>query len=408
MIKRILSNELAKGSFILLILINVFNIINYLFQFSMARLLGPADFRIIAAMMSLIYIFSVPSEAIQTIISRYASKYNLSRELGRMKNLLVKGLKKGFLLALVSYLIFSVLAIFLAEFIRVDYWIIELTGIVIFGSFLMPVLRGVLQGQKKFASLGGSLIIEAGIRLVLAVLLVVAGFGVFGAVWGIVIATVLGFLVIFVFMKRVIRSDLVSEKVEGIYRYSLPVFITILVIVLMYSLDVWFANRFFSVEEAGVYAVVSTLGKMIFFGTVAISKAMFPLASEGHEAKRNTKRILKKALIIIVGISLVAIFLFLVFPKLIIGILFGEDYISGYSILVYIGIGFSLLSITNLVLMYGLSTNKVNLNSLILFLFLLIQILLFLLFHGNLFEFSIAFLSSNILMLIGSLVITWK
>ena len=79
-IKKIWEDELIKGSFILFVLIGFFNLFNYLFQMSMARMLGPSDYGILAVLMSFIYIFSIPSEAIQTIISRYTSKFNIKKE----------------------------------------------------------------------------------------------------------------------------------------------------------------------------------------------------------------------------------------------------------------------------------------------------------------------------------------
>ena len=63
-----------------------------------------------------------------------------------------------------------------------------------------------------------------------------------------------------------------------------------LAIVLMYSLDIILAKRFFSAEDAGKYAVISMLGKMIFFGTAAIGKAMFPFTSENYESGKERER----------------------------------------------------------------------------------------------------------------------
>lgn len=42
-IKEMRKDELLKGSLILFIMMGVFNIFNYAFQISMAKMLGPAD-----------------------------------------------------------------------------------------------------------------------------------------------------------------------------------------------------------------------------------------------------------------------------------------------------------------------------------------------------------------------------
>ena len=96
MLKKLRENELAKGSIILVLSIGMFNFMNLIFHFISARLLKETLYGTLAAVMGIIYIFNVPSEGIQTIISRYATKYlGKKREL---KGLLVKGLKKFFLL----------------------------------------------------------------------------------------------------------------------------------------------------------------------------------------------------------------------------------------------------------------------------------------------------------------------
>ena len=58
---KIRSDELLKGSFILFIMINIFNLLNQVFHLIMARLLGPADYGTLTVLFSLIYIFAIPS-----------------------------------------------------------------------------------------------------------------------------------------------------------------------------------------------------------------------------------------------------------------------------------------------------------------------------------------------------------
>ncbi len=64
------SKSLMGGSIILLISINIFNALNFLFHFFMARMLTISDYGILAALMSIVYVLTIPSEAIQTIISK--------------------------------------------------------------------------------------------------------------------------------------------------------------------------------------------------------------------------------------------------------------------------------------------------------------------------------------------------
>ena len=109
MLKRIKSfgkEELVKGSLILFIMINIFNFLNYVFHFAMARILGPADYGLLAVLMSMAYIFSVPNEALQTIVSRLISKFNPKKEFGKMNFVLAKAIKKCLRIAVICFVLF--------------------------------------------------------------------------------------------------------------------------------------------------------------------------------------------------------------------------------------------------------------------------------------------------------------
>jgi len=150
MLKRIFSSELAKGSFTLLIMINIYNFVNYLFHFITARMLGPADYGVLAVLISFTNIFSIPSEAIQAIVSRSTSTYNLKKEPGKINALLSGFLKRGIQASILSFILFSILAVYLSATLHIPYSLFFLTGFVIFGIFLIPSVRGVLQGRKQF------------------------------------------------------------------------------------------------------------------------------------------------------------------------------------------------------------------------------------------------------------------
>src|SRR3989344_6938014 len=105
-------DELVRSSFILFTMLLFYNILNYAFQISMARMLGPEDYSILAALMSIIYVFSIPNEAIQTVVSTLTSKLNTKNKLGMIKDLLIRSMNKGLLISLILFIIFIPVAIF--------------------------------------------------------------------------------------------------------------------------------------------------------------------------------------------------------------------------------------------------------------------------------------------------------
>jgi O-antigen/teichoic acid export membrane protein len=401
MIKKIFSSELGKGAFILLVMMNIFNLINFLFQFIMGRALGPEGYGTLAALMSLTYIYTIPTEAIQNIIAKYTSKFNLKKQNKKIKFIMFKSLKKGFRVGFWIFLVAAIFSIFLSKFLGINYWLILITNLFIFWSFLNPITSGVLQGRKKFKLLGTSLIIMAILKLFFALSLVILGFKVFGAIIGVLLGIFSGLIFSFYFNKEILHEKEEKTSLKEIYPKSVPYFISMIVIFLMLSIDIILAKRFFSPELAGKYSVLSMLGKIIFFGTMGMSKAMFPLASEKHEANKEHFDIFKKSFVIILFLCIVAVTIYALFPKLVIGILYGSQYLDISSNLIYAGLALSFLSLGHLILVYGLSTNKLE-KSPYLFVFLVIQIILLSLFHNNIKEYLVALIISNAIMFGGS------
>ncbi len=401
-IKDLKKDEFIRGSFVLFIMVNAFNFLNYIFHFSMARMLVPADYGILAVLMSVAYIFTVPSEAIQTIITRYTARLNIKKKYGEIKDLLGRSLKKGLKIASMIFVLFLFFSPFLSLFLKINFLLFAVTGSLVFCFFLLPIGRGILQGQKKFIALGTNMIIEGFLKVFLAIFLVFLGFGVFGAIGAVIFGAFTAFFLTFIPIKKIIKSKRKRTSVKGIFSYSFPVFLVVLSVILMYSLDIIFAKRFFSPDIAGKYAVASMLGRMIFFATFAISKAMFPITSESFDRGGETKKLFGKAFFLVTGICIIVLIIYWLFPKLIISILFGKQYIEIANILIFVGLALSFVSLTNLSLLYAISIHKKNTS--FFFIFVFVEILFFIFLHKSLLEFSIGFMIANFIMFLASLI----
>ena len=402
MFKRIWKSELGRGALILFITINLFSLLNFVFHFFMGRLLGPADYGVLVVLTSFIYIFSIPSEAIQNIIVRYTARMNLEKENGKIKYLLVHGLKKALNISVLLFIIAIPLSFFLSKILQINIWLILITNILIFSSFSLPIVRGVLQGRKQFGLFGTSLVAEGIVKLGAAILFVYIGMGVFGALYGIVLGAFGGFLLSTGFNYNIIKEKTVNENFKNFKLQSIPYFLAMLVIFLVFSLDILFAKLFFNPIQVGEYAAVSMLGKIIFFGSSAIGKAMFPLTSERYEKGKNSFILFKKSFLIVSIICCFVILVYILFPKSVILTLYGSQYLNISNLLFYSGISLGFLSLTSLTLTYSLSTDSLK-KAHFLFVFVLLEILLFSLFHKSLLEYTLAFMFSNIIMFIGSL-----
>ncbi len=410
-LKKSFESELFRASFILLVLMNIANVLNYIFHFVMGRMLGPSDYGILAVLTSMIYIFSVPTASIQTLVAKYTTNFNVKGEYGKIKGMLKIMVIEASILATILFVLFYFCSIFLVSYLKISFWILCLTGVYLFGAFLSPIGMGILQGLKKFSVLGWNTILNSLIKITIAVILVLFGFGIYGPIMGFILGTFISFLFIFPFIKEIINSEEIAERKAIISRNSLSTLISLFIITLMYSLDIIFAKILFPADIAGKYAVASMIGKIILFGTASVNGAMFPISSERFlkSDKEKTRSVITKTFFIILILCLIAIAFLGFFPKFVVGLLFGSKYLEISNIMLYIGIAFSMLSLTNTWILYKISIEEFRIRHAgILIIFLIIQIALFILFSKNLYSFALAFVFSTIITFLGSILLIRK
>jgi O-antigen/teichoic acid export membrane protein len=396
-----LSNSLFGGSLVLLITINIFNALNYFFHFFMARLLTPAEYGVLAVLMSIVAIFNIPSESIQTIISKFSTN---EKSIGKIRNVSKRAMKKLFKYSLILFVIYGLISVFLSVILKISFLLLLFTGILLIATFLIPVTRGILQGRKKFNALGFNMIFESVIKISLAVLFVVLGFNVYGAIGGVLSGAFAALLLSFLPLRDVLTEKEKKGRTNIIHSYSWPITVTILVVMLFINLDILVAKAVFSPETAGYYAMASFMAKVIFFGTMPISKAMFPISSQHEKDKKKADSVLKQSVLIILFCIAVALAVIALFPELLIRIFAGRYVPQASDILLFTSIAVSLVSITNLILLQKISVGKVK-GYFILLSFIIVELILLYTFSSNLVEFSLAFVTSSAIFLWGSIVL---
>jgi len=409
--EKIKKNELFRGSLILFVLINIGNLINYLYQIIMARMLGPSDYGILAVLISFTYIFTIPTLAIQTAVSKKIAIFNATKEYNKMSGLFFSFLKKLFIFSLIVFILFVILSFFIIKPLNISFWLLVLTGTLIIASFVYPLAAGSLQGMKKFSALGWNTFFVFLVKIITAIILVIFGFKVYGAILGFILGMVFGFILALPYIKEIINAKKDNDGTKILTKENSLIFGSILVFVFIYSIDVILARVFFSSEIAGQYAVLSTIGKMILFSTMSIGNAMFPISAERHYAKAKTSGIIKKASLYVFILCAAAVALFIIFPELIIKLLFGSQYLEIAELLPYLGIAFSLIAFLNILILYRISTDEFNLSHLLLIiLFLVIEIILLFLFNADIKQFTLAFMFSTIITFIGAFIFVrkWK
>jgi O-antigen/teichoic acid export membrane protein len=352
------STGLLGGSVLLLVTLNIANALHFAFHIAMARMLGPAGYGALSALLAILYVLNVFAESVQTIVARYASR---EPNPGRLHDLLRRALRKGGRATLAMTAVFLVAAIPLGLWLRIPYSLMALFSLSMIGVGLLPIHRGALQGWKRFRALGENMIWEVLAKLIVGAVLVWLGAREYGAVAGVSLGFCAAFALSRLPLRDVYRTPISRAAAPDLYQYSLPVFVVTATVMGFYSLDVLLARAFFPDAVAGGYAVASFLGKSVLLGTAPVTKAMFPLSAEAAERRDGgSRRLLAGTLGILAACVIPVLLAFAVIPGLLVRGMGGKSYQGAAELVLPLGIAMVLMSFSNALLLYRLSTGRLR------------------------------------------------
>lgn len=358
-IKNIIKNPLFSGSAIMIIGANLTNVLNYFYHLIMGRMLGPVNYSELAVLISLIGLLGIIPAAFNPVVVKFVSA---AKEQLEIAGLIHYFSRLVITLTVVITLIFITVTPFLSSFLKIDNPILILTAILSFSFMFLAILnRGVLQGLLRFKQILIINTAENGIKLLGGVLLVYLGLSVFGAVSAFATAVILGW-----YLSKQFITDYNGKYPEQqfnnpqIIRYAIPVLFQSIAFTSIYSMDVILVKHFFEAHQAGIYAALSTLGKIIFFGAGPITTVMFPLVSKRHSRGEKYLKIFCYSFTLTVILSLGVLVIYWLFPRLTINMLFGSEYLEGADYLVKFAIFIMLFTLSYLLTHFYLSLNKVK------------------------------------------------
>lgn len=155
------------------------------------------------------------------------------------------------------------------------------------------------------------------------------------------------------FLKKVELPDR-----KRILAYAFPIFLVSLANNSLITTDLLLVKHFFDARSAGLYAAMSNLGKIIFYGAAPVGAVMFPLISKRHSQGQGFKKIFVYSLLLTAVIALGVLFIYWLFPDIAINILYGDKYLEVDKYLLPFGIVITLFTISSLLVNYFLSKEQ--------------------------------------------------
>ncbi len=375
-----IKHPLFTGSAIMIFGTNIANFLAYLYHLILGRMLGPASYSELAATLAALGLFSTAFVFVGMVVVKFVAS-TPDKEKGILyKWLMRKSLKFG-IIGVIILFIFSPL---ISNFMHLPLKTAFLLGPILFFFLFSFLFRSFLQGLLKFASSVSLTFIDIASRLVFGIIFVYFGLRAFGGVLGIFLGAFLSFLIGY-FLLRELRNDTLRKKFnqgKEVLTYAYPIIIASVANNSFISSDVILTKHYFDAHTAGIYASLSTLGKIIFYGTAPVASVMFPLISKKYSEGKNYKSILVLSLILTACISSAVLGIYLFFPELMVKILFGNKFLEGATDLFWFGLFMVFYTLANVLVSFYLSINKTKIVTFPV-IFAIFQIAGILLYHSS-------------------------
>lgn len=335
----------------------IVNVINYVYHLVMGRILGPVNYGVLASLFSILYIVGIVPTSTSVAIVKYISSGKNSAGIAAIyraiNNLVLK------IAAVISILTLTA-SPFIANFLHIDNVIlVVLISPILFFSLITLVNQAVSQGLLRFMGFVLPNLISSLVKILLGITLVVIGFSVFGAMMGVLTGGILAYFISIPYIRRINQiKNFKKYNLKPFLRYSLPVFLQALAFTSIFTTDVILVKHFLSPFDAGIYASLSTLGKIVFFASSPITSVMFPVIAGRSSRGENYIKVFWGALALTFLISAMVVGIYYFFSDFAIRILYGTAYLSAAADLVWMGVFIMVYTLSTLLVNFSLSLGK--------------------------------------------------
>jgi O-antigen/teichoic acid export membrane protein len=326
---------------------------NFLYNVHVAQKLGPAEFGHVATALTLLLLSTSVMLSFQIVCAKFVARNESDlAKAGVFHGLMARAWK-------VSLAVFAALVLLskpLTGFLHFpSAWIIVLMAVAI--AFYIPVgvKRGGFQGACAFPLLATNFTLESAVKLILAVALVWK-FGAIGAVMAIAASEVAAYALprIQPALRQPGTDFIPATSREGVQ--AIVFFAGQSVIM---NIDLVLVKHFFPSYEAGQYAAVALVGRVLFYAAWAVIHAMFPIAAQ-NGAKERSRSVLAIPLALVGCIFVGFLGVLAIAPGMVMKTLFGPGFAQAEPLLALYAAGTAAYAIAVVLMAYEMSHKIVN------------------------------------------------
>jgi len=354
-----LQAQILKGGLTLLAGTGLVGVLNLAHNLVVARLLGPTGYGHAAAVFTLLMLVSAITLAFQILCAKLVAGHD---SLPDKAGVYVKLHRRAWIVGITLGAMLAVVRVPISSYLNLpDPLLIALLGLGTAFYIPLGVRRGYTQGICAFGSLATNFLLEGLVRLAGALLLIKLGMGITGAVEASVAAIIGAYLL----ARPKLALDSINQAMPVPFREALQAVVFFTGQVVINNFDIILVKHFFPAEEAGLYAAVALVGRLVNVCSWSVVNSMFPVSASRRTAEKKDTSLLVISLLLVLLVLAILIGGLLLMPNVLWRMLYGARFdLGGYgrisSLVVLYAVTSGIYALSSVVMAYEMSRKIAN------------------------------------------------
>lgn len=265
----------------------VANFANFAFNAVLGRVLSFQDFGVITLLNSFWYLLSIPINALGGTTTRKVAYLNGKDGIKASNDFFVYISKFIFKPTIILCILWILLTPALMSFFHMNSYlpIILFSPAIYFGTYSF-VNRSFLQGRLFFVAVSITILVENFSRLIFALMFVITGYSQFTYL-SIPLSIFCAFLAAAFYIRRYVTISNAGKNFTFPKQYFSSSIISGIATTTFLTVDIIMVQHYFNATITGEYALLSLIGKMIYFFGTLLTGIIFTYVSNHEGARKN-------------------------------------------------------------------------------------------------------------------------
>jgi hypothetical protein len=349
-----LRERIVKGSTILLISTGVVAATNLLYNILIARMLGAEGFGDASALYTLLMLLAAVTLSFQIVTSKFIAR---STETSVRAQIYARMSRRAWQVGVGIGLLVAAGGTYLKSYFNLPAQH-DLLLLAIATAVYVPlgVRRGKMQGCYDFRRIAINVVVEVVVKFGGALLFLYLGMGVTGVMTAVLLSIVAAYFVGDPGAEY--RATPGRVKVAS-FDEGVQAMLYFIGQVILSNLDILLVKHFFPLVEAGIYAAVALVGRVVFMLSWSVVSSMFPV-SASHKHRRGERSVLYTGLLLVGTVTSIFIATIALLPSSLWTLVLGARFLPGTavafsSLLTQYAVMTGIYSIAVVIMMYEIS-----------------------------------------------------